>query len=461
MNIKMSLVAAAVAAAIGGEAQAFAPTIVPDVTIYMGGGSAQGGAFLAFAEKIMAAGFDVYTDAACGTQGANYRAVYGTGAATLPASLAGKKIFVEYANNGGTFKNGIDGVVRANAIDFQTFLNNSTACAAGSTTQYTVTNAATKGNFVPLIGLSDEEISLFSGVNVPAGSVAVNSTELLNVSQQPIYENVFGIAENTLLAAQKTNFTKADITAIFSGSLTDWSQFTGDNGLALPAGPITIIDRSAGSGSKAAFNEYFLHNPGTSAAGGVLVPLDVNGAVNNCGLPATHGTGSYDNTLGGDCPESSNGNVKAGLNNANTAGVRAIGILGLEFQPAATDKYVFAGLNGVKIDGVTAKTCGNAVANAFEPANVVSGAYDLFFTNSLNVRVKAVKGAPFKGDGTVFSDFITAFTTAATDPATEVSVPGVLLDPNVVGAPGGFAYDACITRGTHNGNSTQALQLLF
>ena len=48
-------------------------------------------------------------------------------------------------------------------------------------------------------------------------------------------------------------------------------QFTGDNGLALPAGPITIIDRSAGSGSKAAFNEYFLHNPGTSAAGGVLV----------------------------------------------------------------------------------------------------------------------------------------------------------------------------------------------
>jgi hypothetical protein len=91
----------------------------------------------------------------------------------------------------------------------------------------------------------------------------------------------------------------------------------------------------------------------------------------------------------------------------------------------------------------------------------VSGAYDLFFTNSLNVRTKSVKGAPFLGDGSVFSDFITAFTAAATDPATEVSVPGVLLDPNVVGAPAGNPYDPCITKGTHNGNSTQALQLLF
>jgi hypothetical protein len=461
MNIKMSLVAAAVALAMGAEAQAFGPTIAPDVTIYMGGGSAQGGAFLAFAEKMMTAGFDVYTDSACGTQGANYRAVFGTGAATLPASLAGKKIFVEYANNGGTFKNGIDGVVRADAIDFQTFLSNSTACPGGSATTFTVTNANTKANFVPLIGLSDEEITLFTGVNVPAGSAAITPAELGNISQQPIYENVFGIAEDTLLAAQKTNFTTAEITAITNGSLTDWSSIIGDNGSPMPAGPITIIDRSAGSGSKAAFNEYFLHNPGVAGAGGILPPLDVNGAVGSCGAPATSGSGSYNNSTGGDCPQSSNGNVKTALNNANTAGVRAVGILGLEFQPAATDHYTFAKLNGVAVNGVTAKTCGNSVANAFEPANVVSGAYDLFFTNSLNVRTKSIKGAPFLGDGSVFSAFITAFTTVATDPVTEVSVPGVLLDPNVVGGPSGAPYDDCITKGTHNGNSTQALQLLF
>jgi hypothetical protein len=460
MNIKMSLVAAAVALAIGAEAQAFGPTVIPDVTIRMAGGSAQGGAFLAFAEKMMTAGFDVYTDTTCGTQGANYRAVFGTGAATLPASLAGKKIFVEYANNGGTFKNGIDGVVRAKPVDFQTFLGNSTACAAGSATQFTATTAAT-ANFIPLIGLSDEEIGLFTGVNVPAGFSAINANELLNISQQPIYENVFGLAVNALLAAQKTNFTTAEITAIFTGALTDWSQFTDAAGNPLPAGAITVIDRAAGSGSKAAFNQFFLHNPGSFVAGGALTPADVNGSVGNCGAPATHGTGSYDNVTGGVCAESSNGNVKAGINNANTAGARAVGLLGLEFQPGGSDHYSFASLDGVAVNGVTAKTCGNAVANAFEPANVVSGAYPLFYTNSLNVRTKSVNGAPFKGDGTVNSDFITAFTAAATDPATEVSVPGVLLDPNVVGGPSGAPFDACITRGTHNGNSTGPLQLLF
>jgi PBP superfamily domain len=466
MKTKLSLVAAAVALAMGAQAQAFGPTIVPDVQIYMAGGSAQGGAFLAFAEKLMTS-FDVYTDSACGTQGANYRAVFGTmgttlpGGVAMPASLAGKKVFIEYANNGGTFKNGIDGLVRSHAVDFQVFLGNSTACAVGSATNYTVTTATSLANHIPLIGLSDEEIALFQGVNLPSGLVAPTATELSKVVQQPIYDNVFGLAIDNLLAAQKTNFTKAEITAIFNGSYSNWNQVSDANGNPLPAGAITVIDRAAGSGSKAAFNEYFLHNPGVSGFSGQLPPADAQASVGNCGAPATHGTGTYDNTTGGDCAESSNGNVVKGINAANAAGVRAVGLLGMEFQPGASDSYKFASLNGVTVSGVTAKTCGNAVANLFEPANVVSGAYDLFFTNSLNYRSASVGGAPFHGDGTVNSDFIDAFVAAATDPATEVSVPGVLLDPNVVGAPAGNPYDACITKGTHNGNSTQALQLLF
>jgi len=460
MKTKVSLVAAAVALAVGSQAFAFGPTVAPDITINIGGGSAQGGAFLAFAEKLMTT-FDVYTDAACGTQGANYRAVFGTIGTTLPngtampANLVGKKAYITYANNGGTFKNGIDGLVRSHLIDVQQFLNNSTACPAGSATQFTVTNAALTVNNAPLIGLSDEEIGLFSGVNVPSGSTAIKASELTAITQQPIYENVFGVATNSLLAAQKTNFTKAEITAIYSGSYTDWSQLMNAAGNPLPAGPITFINRAAGSGSKAAYNQYFLSNPGAVASGGALPPNVIATSKGNCGAPAVHGSGSYDNTTGGDCAESSNGNVKTALNNANTAGVRAVGVLGLEFQPGASDHYTFASLNGVAVQGTTAKNCGNAVANAFDPDNVTSGAYDLFFTNSLQFR-----NADHTGTGTN-KTFIDAFLVVATDPATEVSVPGVMLDPLVVGAPAGNPYDDCITKGSHNGNSQGPLQLQF
>jgi hypothetical protein len=466
MKTKLSLIGATVAAAIASQAQAFGPTITPDVTIFIGGGSAQAPAAIVFAQKLLTAGSDLYTDQTDCTAGANYRAVFGTGIAGLPASLAGKKILIEYANNGGTFKNGIDGLVRGKLIDYQTFLNNSTACAAGSAAQFRVTTAATKENHIPVVGFSDEEIGLFTGVNLPAGSSPVAQSELTGkVTTAGIYENVFGVAINSLLAAQKTNFTKTEVTAIFSGTYTDWSQLSDSSGNPLPAGPITIIDRAAGSGSKAAFNEYFLANPGSFLAGGALLPANAAGGFGNCGQPAPSGTNAYSPTSYADCPESSNGNVKNGLNNANTGNTRALGILGMEFQPspppAGTDHYTFASLNGVAVAGSTAKTCGNAVANPFEPANVVSGAYDFFFTNGMQYRTVSINGGGYKGDGTAQSDFITRYALVAADPATEVSVPGVLLDPAVVGGPSGAAYDDCITKGTRNGNSTQEVQLQF
>jgi len=101
------------------------------------------------------------------------------------------------------------------------------------------------------------------------------------------------------------------------------------------------------------------------------------------------------------------------------------------------------------------------VANAFEPANVVSGAHDLFFTNSFQYRTASVGGAHFEGDGSANSDFMDSFLIVASDPATEVSVPGVLLDPDVAGTPSGSPWDACITRGTRHQNSSAPLQLAF
>jgi len=473
------LVAAAIAAACSGPAMAYGPTVAPDFSFFVGGGSAQGGAFLAFAQSLMSAdgNLDVYTDdaAACG-QGANYRAVFGTWKTTTGGIAAGKKVFIAYANNGGTFKNGIDGVARAHNIDYAKFLGTGAsahvaACTAAlgagvpspftATAQYAVSTTATE-NHIPDAGLSDEEMGLFVGVNLPttAPNAPLTGADFTNTTRTPLYQNVFGVAINTRLSAALTTafgnqtITSAQVAAILAGTYTDWSQVCQINAssaqVCLPGGPITFISRSPGSGSKAAFNEYFLNNPGTTGfAGSSVPPVDQTGNQGDC---TNFSAGSYN-----ICDQSSNGNVKKALNTANTKNTRALGILGLEFQPVATDAFTFANLDGVDIQGTTTKTCGNAFANAFEPARVVNGDHKLYYTNSLNIRSKNVAGAHFQGDGSVNSAFMGAFSTAAANPVLEVSVPGVLLDPAVVGGPGGFPYDDCITKGTHNGDSTGPL----
>lgn len=471
------LVAAAVAAACSGPAMAYGPNVTPDFTFFVGGGSAQGAAFLAFAQSLLASdgNLDVYTDdsAACG-QGANYRAVFGTWKTTSGGIAAGKKVYIAYANNGGTFKNGIDGLARAHAIDYGKFLANSThiaACTSAlgagvpspftATAQYAITAAATE-NHVPDVGLSDEEMNLFTGVNLPtaAPNAPLTSADFSNTSRTPLYENVFGVAIDNKLASAltstfgNTNISSAQVSAILAGSYNDWSQIcqigSGGAQTCLPAGPITFISRAPGSGSKAAWNEYFLNNPGTTGfAGSSVPPVDQTGNQGDCV--------NFSNASYNVCDQSSNGNVKKALDKANANGTQALGILGLEFQPTAADSFVFAALDGVVIDGVTAKTCGNAFANPFEPARVVNGDHKLYYTNSLNLRVKNVGGAHFSGDGSVNSSFMGAFASAAALPALEVSVPGVLLDPAVVGPPSGNPYDACITKGTHAGDSTAPL----
>src|SRR6185312_989340 len=141
------------------------------------------------------------------------------------------------------------------------------------------------------------------------------------------------------------------------------------------------------------------------------------------GSPAPLGGGSYSATTYSVCLQGGDGNVAAGLNSANSAGVRAIGILNLMLLPTASDHYQFAGLNGVSFSNVTQKRCG-VVANSFDPTNAVSGAYDLFFTGALISRAKSINGQPFRGDGTAYSDFISVFEGAVRDPETIVSVPG-------------------------------------
>jgi hypothetical protein len=480
MNTRSKVLLAAAVAACCASSGAFAwgPTVVPDFTFYVAGGSAQGNAFSAFVQSLMTtSNLDTYTDdATCanGKLGSNYRAVFGTWKTTQGGIAAGTKVYVAYANNGGTFKNGIDALIRGKNVDYQTFLNNATNSGCGTIgggtpspftakATYRVTTAATTELHTPDVGLSDEEPALFVGPNLAAGASPITTSEASKASFSAIYENVFGVAVSSALAASlqatfgNVNISSAQVAAIFSGAYKNWNKIcqyntSTDTTACLPAGNIVLESRAAGSGSRAAWTQFFLNNPANSKFSNPPHTVSPVGAQGTC--PSTGSTYAV-------CELSSNGAVQTALDTAGAA-TRAIGILGLEFQPVSgTNTYSFANLNGVDISGTTTKTCGNTFANAFQPDRVVQGDHALFYTNSLNLRSASVAGKPFNGDGSVNSDFMDAFTTAASDPVLEVSVPGTLLDPILVGAPAGNPYDECITKGTHNLDSTQPLQLKF
>jgi hypothetical protein len=485
MNTCLKLFAGAAALLAAGQGMAVGPGTTPDYTFYLGGGSEQAPAVRQFAETLLGANADVYTDQSCdsGLQGSNYTAVYGVGQVVDgDASFAGKNVLIVYAGNGGGFPNGIAALVNATAISYPNFLGaNSSAClgAAYPNPTYAYTGTATV-NAVPVLGFADEEISLYTGVNLPfaynngKGSSGPAQTPpskaaLNNVTAVPLYDLVYGVAIDSLLAAQKRNFSTAELTAILAGSYSDWNQLTGDQGgyagAALPGGAITIIDRAAGSGVKAAFNSYFLHNPGAALAGGAIPPANASGGYGDCGAPtadsyATPMPGAnlpgtvqgYDESNGGDCSQSSDGNVQIGLDNANTDGARAIGILSLSYPPGSADTYQFATLNGAAAMGSI---------DVFTPALVQSGAYDLFYTALLLYRKASVGGAPYEGDGSAYSQFITDFAYLARQPVNQLATPGIMLDPIIGGSPFTQPYGQCIAKGTHNQNSTSPLQLVY
>lgn len=464
--MKLNRIAASISALAAASVFAYGPTVTPDYVVYAGGGAEQNLAFETIAKSLLVqdATLDTYTEVAAGTAGKVFRAVFGQLAAAHGAAPAGAKVLFVYRSNGGVFGNGIGPVLRptqaASKIAYLQVLNNATATGnawnSGKPT-YRLTNASLTENRVPDIGLANEEVALFTGINLPAATAELTTAELSGVNKDPLYQVVNGIAVTNNLYAQKPNFTHTEIAAILAGNLTDWSQLNDASGNPLPAGPIYLIDRNAGSGAKAGANQYFLNNPGGKAFGGTVTPVNSSG---DQGDTALAGGGSATYTVK---TESSSGNVGPDLNTVQSKGLRGIGILGRENVPGGTDNWSFVSIDGVSA-GVT----------SFDKTHVVDGTYDYFFTASIQTRKPNATniaaftanatatggGSHYVGDGTAISDLILAFKAQAQNPAVTTTIPGTLLDPNIVN-PGTTAYDAYITRGTRNGNSTAPVQLQF
>lgn len=467
-SIKLSLLAGASLLAAG-SAFAYGPTVTPDYVIYAGGGAEQNAAFEAIARSLFdttSGTLDSYTEVQTGTVGKVSRAVFGKtkaaftkGSATVPA---GSKVLIYYRSNGGVFGNGVGPVLRAQTLPYlsiagATLIPGATAGSpSGSNPTYQLPASPTIVNAVPDIGLANEEVGLFQGVNLPAGQTPLSVTELGNVDKAALYQVVNGIGITQNLYSQgKTNFTKAEIAAILAGTIQDWSQISDDTGVALPAGPIILLDRNAGSGAKAAANAYFLNQPAVSA----VLPANFAG---DQGDPVNYSAYTVQ-TL------SSAGTVATTFDTVQAKGARGIGIIGREYVPGASGQ----GTNWrfVSIDGASAG------ATTFDRTQVISGKYDYVFQASLQTRNKlvtipngpavnpdssAANKARYNQTNTAYGALIDAFKAAAQNPAVTDTVSGILLDPTVV-APGDFggAYDAFITRGTRGGNSNAPLILQF
>lgn len=80
----------------------------------------------------------------------------------------------------------------------------------------------------------------------------VNATTYANLVDHQVGVVIFSVVVNPDVAAQITNLTSQQITAIFTGQITNWKELGG------PDEPITAIDRPNGSEIRAMFTKYVL-----------------------------------------------------------------------------------------------------------------------------------------------------------------------------------------------------------
>jgi hypothetical protein len=458
------------AAAMGLSSSAFAlgPSSLPaQYTIYAAGGSAQAQAAIFAADQLMNNVDSYSTDGCNGKDSGSYRVFFGTLKAAVGSAPAGAKVLMYYKFSGGSYPNGVFPQGTGATLPFPSNVAGSTACSGQAWPKPTFAIPATPTvDAVPDWGLADVETKLLNNpYNVPAGGSTLTAAQAGNIANAGIYVNVFGVAvSNNVFTAnagngscKKTNFTKAEMNGVLGGTITDWSQLQGDGGCSIAAGPIVLLDRASGSGSKASGSLYFLGYPSP----GYTVPGSVSFGYTTA---ATGGrascNGSYE-----DVAETSNGNIGADIQLANNTGTnvgncRAVAVLGAEFPPGLNGGgYSFTTINGVD-PGLNGASGGTITYD-----NELSGAYDFQFTNSFNYRTHAVGSNPqhYKGDGTAYSSLIDKVKSimqqnniasgVTGSPSTAPS--GVLLDPN---STGGFTQ--CTSRVTHFGTSQAPAQLI-
>lgn len=463
MNFKLKAIVAACAMAFAGQSFALTPSTTPDVTLFISGSSAVQTMIGQVSKGLFVNGTtatdrtDVFFDgSAAVATGKNYRAYFGVGAASLPASLAGKKILILETALGGSIQ-GVNPVATSSTVGSI----NMTSCVMPTTalvdasTGISVYSCPTVQNRVPDAGISDvEPANLEAPINLGTAT-ALSSAQLASLNIKGVLGVVMGIPVTSNAPASLTSLTKAQVAGLMGGNIADWSMIdptaTGKS--------IIVCRRVAGSGTQAAINASIFGAPcmtgslipstytGTTAAMGltsvvpagsvVVVENSSSGNVKTCLQYAKDGTGaSYIDVK--------TGNLVAAATATTVklpAGNYGIGLLGLD--GGTTAHYNFAAING------TAATM----------ANASTGAYDIIVESTFNNR----------GDLTgAKADLFTAFATAAGDPAVlgvggaaGAPIPGVAaLSENGWAAPATFNAAYPVLRVGNFGNTCTPLATL-
>jgi len=429
--MKLKLLAAACGLAFGSQAFALTPAVTDaasTVKIYLSGSSAQVRVIKAIATTDCAAGtvdtLQLTSDAG------NVFGISCTLSATAgggASGLGGKNVFLTYNANGGS-ANGVYPIAKliipaTNALNVAQIaalqrpqlsnVSGAGICASAGTVSGnpgTTYNCTATANQYSDAGVSDTEPSLFNvELNRPAAwsGQQITPAEFGKIDTATQFQQIFGIAVsqnmyNDLQAMQVAagmiptggtpSLSKSSVASYLAGTFTDpsgdfgWQPLFATSTLPLPtaaAGQVNICTRSAGSGTKAGANSFFLSNPCGSS------PL----------LPATAAQsvpGSFVVNEGG-----STGAVTTCLTAANTAGQYAIGIVGKE-------NALPTGSQWVAIDGVSPGK-----------DNVKNGKYDWFVEQSMQwnpTYLSSFKTLPAGVTAAQLSNYLGSFRTRSGSP---------------------------------------------
>jgi ABC-type phosphate transport system substrate-binding protein len=297
MNVQLKKMTAACVLALGavsGSALAYGPGTTPDVTIYVGGASAQDSVFVGLIRGFMSGNIDEYYDNATveatpattigftSSDGTNFRAVFGQWAAD-GSDLASKKVLVVKRSAGGSYW-GVAPIANNEAVKFMNIspatctlggvstVANKYVCDIGKGTSSIIPITATNLiDAVPDVGLSDVEPALFTDlVNQPGTAdftgdpVGTPFTDASSLASKSLFAVGFGAQVNALNPV--TGITKQQYASIATGAISNWNQIDP----ALGSHTVVLCRRTNGSGTQAMSNAYFLN----TACGNSQVPAD-------------------------------------------------------------------------------------------------------------------------------------------------------------------------------------------